>query len=270
MSAIKIRSLSHTYTKNDGALVHALTHINLAVVPGEFVAIVGPSGCGKSTLLSIVAGVIEPTEGSIAIEGESVSNAIRHRRLGLVFQDPVLLSWRDTKDNIRLPLELAGLLQDADSRTQSMIDLVRLQGFEHGYPKELSGGMRSRVAIARALVLSPAILLMDEPFGSLDEITTHVLNIELLRLWQERRPTVLFVTHSITQAAFLADRVVVLSARPGQIIDEVPVTLPRPRATETLNSRAFFDLTASVRHVLGLDSKINETIASDGRPENDK
>jgi NitT/TauT family transport system ATP-binding protein len=192
-----------------------------------------------------------------------VSNAVRHRRLGLVFQDPVLLSWRDVKGNIQLPLELAGLLQDADSHIQSLIDLVRLQGFEHSYPKELSGGMRSRVAIARALVLSPAILLMDEPFGSLDEITTHVLNIELLRLWQERRPTVLFVTHSITQAVFLADRVIVLSPRPGRVIEEIPVTLPRPRTAETLSSRAFFDLTASVRNVLGLDSKINETIAHD-------
>lgn len=246
-SDVQIRDLSHTYVSRGGASVRALDNINLTILNGEFIAVVGPSGCGKSTLLNIIAGLLKPSEGSVLVDGATVADALRRRQLGLVFQDPVLLPWRDTKGNIQLPLELAHLLEQRKHQVQALIDSVMLRGFEHSYPRELSGGMRSRVAIARALVLSPSLLLMDEPFGSLDEITAHNLNLELLRIWEERKPTVLFVTHSISQAVFMADRVIVLSPRPGRVLNDVRVDIPRPRTSETLGSQHFVELNMLVR-----------------------
>lgn len=256
-SAVKIEDLSHIYIRKDGSSLQALTDINLTIPKGQFLAIVGPSGCGKSTLLNLIAGLIEPGKGRISIEGEPVSSALRAKKLAMVFQDPVLLPWRNTISNIQLPLELAGISKDAATKAQEQVRLVMLEGFERSYPKELSGGMRSRVAIARALVLSPSILLMDEPFGSLDEITAYNLNIELLRIWEARKPTIVFVTHSISQAVFLADRVLVLSPRPGHIVGDIVITLQRPRPVDALSSKEFVDLNIAVRRSLNLNSVIN-------------
>lgn len=249
-NVIEIRDLSHTYTRGDGVPVQALDDINLTIPRGEFIALVGPSGCGKSTLLNLLAGLLVPSTGSILIENSSVTEAVRNKRIGFVFQDPVLLPWRDTKSNIQLPLELSGSSKDDQNQIQALINLVMLKGFEHSYPRELSGGMRSRVAIARALILSPSILLMDEPFGSLDEITAHNLNTEVLRIWQERKPTIIFVTHSISQAVFMANQVIVLSQRPGHIVKEIAIDLPRPRTSETLSLQRFVEVNTLVRQEL--------------------
>jgi NitT/TauT family transport system ATP-binding protein len=249
-SAITIQNLSHTYVTDDGQPRPALALINLTIKPKEFVAIVGPSGCGKSTLINLIAGLMEPTSGTISVDGAPVLEARKERKLGLVFQDPVLLPWRDITENIRLPLELSGLRNGQREEVQTLINLVMLGGFEHNFPRELSGGMRSRVALARALVLSPTILLMDEPFGSLDEITAHSLNRELLKIWAERRPTIVLVTHSISQAVFMADRVITLSSRPGSILRETAVDLPRPRTSDTLALAHFVELNTEVRQGL--------------------
>jgi NitT/TauT family transport system ATP-binding protein len=256
--AIKIRGLSHYYRRNDGSTTFALKNINLKIPQGQFIAIVGPSGSGKSTLLNLIAGLIKPSNGKISIEDAPVSIALRAKRLAMVFQDPVLLPWRDTLGNIQLPLELAGMFsEDAVTKAKEQVRLVMLEGFERSYPKELSGGMRSRVAIARALVLSPSILLMDEPFGSLDEITAYNLNMELLRIWEDRKPTIVFVTHSISQAVFLSDRVLVFSPRPGHIVGDISITLQRPRTPDTLSSKNFVDLNIAVRRSLNLNLVIN-------------
>lgn len=260
-SAVRIEDLSHTYIREDGSSIQALANINLTIPKGQFIAVVGPSGCGKSTLLNLIAGLIEPSKGKISIEGAPVSNALQAKRLAMVFQDPILLPWRDTIGNIQLPLELAGISRDAAIKAQEQVRLVMLEGFERGYPKELSGGMRSRVAIARALVLSPSILLMDEPFGSLDEITAYNLNIELLRIWEARKPTIVFVTHSISQAVFLADRVLVFSPRPGHIVEDMAITLQRPRTPDTLSSKEFVDLSILIRRSLNLKSVLNMKIS---------
>jgi NitT/TauT family transport system ATP-binding protein len=249
-TAVKLSNIGQTYASN-GAPVRALSHVNTYIDVGEFVAIIGPSGCGKTTLLNIVAGLLAPTEGDVAVEDGAPSDALARRRMGLVFQDPALLHWRTAEQNVRLPLELLGEDTRGDSPVSSLFSLMRLDGFERNYPRELSGGMKSRVAIARALATSPAILLMDEPFGSLDELTAHALNLELLRIWTELHPTVVLVTHSISQAVFMSDRVLIMSPRPGTIIADVPIDLPRPRTDETLVSPQFADLTAAIRETLG-------------------
>jgi NitT/TauT family transport system ATP-binding protein len=247
-NAVQVRALSHSYPRSQGGQIEALQKIDLTVATGEFVALVGPSGSGKSTLLNSIAGIVQPVQGMVSVQGQPLREALRLRILGLVLQDPALFPWRNTEENIRLPLEIAGVSDD--NKIQAMIDLVMLRGFEKSYPRELSGGMRSRVAIARALVLSPVVLLMDEPFGSLDEMTAHALNQELLRLWHEQNLAILLVTHSISQAVFMADRILVLSSRPGRIMAEIVIDLPRPRTTATLASERFTELTARVRKVL--------------------
>ena len=250
--AVEIQGVSHIYGQNNGAPIRALADINLTIYNGDFVSIVGPSGCGKSTLLSIIAGLLQPGEGYVLIEEASVEEALRRRRLAMVFQDPVLLPWRTTQENIQLPLELSASLPIDARQIQAQIKSVMLQGFESRFPKELSGGMRSRVAIARALVLSPSVLLMDEPFGSLDELTAQNLNLELLRIWEEQHPTIILVTHSISQAVFMSDRVIVLSPRPGRIVEDVNIDLPRPRTENTLSSERFLELSAIVRRALSV------------------
>ena len=230
--------------------MEALAGVDLSVRQGEFVAIVGPSGCGKSTLLACIAGLTQPTAGAIFVEERPPAEALRRKRFGLVFQDPCLLSWRTVRENIRLPLELADKDTRRQDSVQELINSVLLQGFEESYPRELSGGMRSRVAIARALELSPAIVLMDEPFGALDEMTSHVLNVEILQIWAERKPTVVLVTHSTSQAVFVADRVVVLTERPGHVSGIIDINLKRPRKSSTTKSVEFFELVAAVREAL--------------------
>ncbi len=203
----------------------ALQDIDLAVAPGAFVSLLGPSGCGKSTLLRIVAGLTPPSSGRVAWDGEGVAVSI-----GFVFQEPTLMPWASVWDNVYLPLRLAGKSRSAvRDRVESMIAAVGLSGFERVYPRELSGGMRMRASIARALVTEPRLLLLDEPFAALDEITRFKLNEDLLRLWRERRCTILFVTHSVYESVFLSNRIVVITPRPGRIAEEVPIDLPYPR-----------------------------------------
>jgi len=212
--------------------------VSLTVRDHEFVALVGPSGCGKSTLLRLVADLDVPTTGTIEVAGEPPASARRHRSFGVVFQDPVLLPWLDVLANVRLPLEVvAGVGESADPL--ALLELVGLQRFAHARTWQLSGGMRQRAAIARALILRPRILLLDEPFGALDEITRQRMNVELLRIWSERRTAALMVTHSIAEAVFLADRVLVMSPQPGRIVAEERVPLSRPRTFDTLSSPDF-------------------------------
>ena len=234
-----------------GQQVEAVAQMSFAVAKGEFVSLVGPSGCGKSTLLNLVADILPPTRGTIEIEGGSPHEARRRRSFGMVFQDPVLLPWRSALDNVALPLEIApSRAAHSFKSPRDLIRLVGLEKFEQALPWQLSGGMKQRVAIARALVLNPTVLLLDEPFGALDEITRQRLNIDLLRIWRESSTTALLVTHSISEAVLLSDRVLVLSPRPARVVRDVVVTLPRPRTLAMLHSQAFFDLMAETTSAL--------------------
>ena len=216
----------------------------------EFVALVGPSGCGKSTLLRLVSDLDVPTSGVIAVGGEPPGSARRHRLFGVVFQDPVLLPWLDVLANVSLPLEVARGDAVDQAAPAALLDLVGLGRFAHARTWQLSGGMRQRAAIARALVLRPRILLLDEPFGALDEITRQRMNVELLRIWSQRPTAALMVTHSIGEAVFLADRVLVMSPQPGRIAAEEAVPLPRPRTFETLASPDFLGCVSRVTKLL--------------------
>ncbi len=245
-------------TKSFGAgAVTAIEGIDLDVRPGEFVSRIGPSGCGKSTLLRIIGDLVEPTSGEVVVNGKSARQARLDRDYGIVFQDAVLYDWRTAARNIAMPLEL--LKWDRAKRAErvaEMIELVELQGFADHHPWQLSGGMQQRVSIARALSFSPALLLMDEPFGALDEMTRERLNAELLRIWQASGSTIVFVTHSISEAVFLSTRVVVMSRRPGRIAAIVDVDLPQPRNADTREEPRFFELVTEVRDRLregGLD-----------------
>jgi NitT/TauT family transport system ATP-binding protein len=245
-------------TKSFGAGgVTALQAIDLDIQPGEFVSLIGPSGCGKSTLLRIVGNLVEPTSGEVVVNGKTARQARLDRDYGIVFQDAVLYDWRTVSKNIALPLELMGFERAAiTGRVRELMRLVELEGFEKHHPWQLSGGMQQRVSIARALSFSPALLLMDEPFGALDEMTRERLNLELLRIWEGIGSTVLFVTHSIAEAVYLSTRVVVMSRRPGRIAAIVDVDLPQPRNADTREQPRFFELVTAVRDRLregGLD-----------------
>ncbi|HQE92830.1 MAG TPA: ABC transporter ATP-binding protein [Anaerolineae bacterium] len=229
---LQIRHLSASFRGYQGDL-SALDDVSFDVARGEFVCLIGPSGCGKSTLLRIAAGLLQPTRGEVLLEGKPHSTP--HKRVGLVFQQPALLPWRTVADNIALPLEMEGLpARDIRARTDALLAQVGLSGFEAEYPIHLSGGMAQRTAMARALAQNPEVLLLDEPFGALDALTRERMAVELLRLWERDKRTVLMVTHSVEEAALLSDRVIVLSARPGRVVDNVNVTLPRPRSAALL------------------------------------
>ena len=235
---VSLRGVTHRFG-TDGAGLLALAEVDLEVPDGQFVVVVGPSGCGKSTLLSLVAGLREPSGGGVWCDGERIT-APMPRKVGMVFQEANLLPWLSAIDNVAFPLKLRGIPK-AERRAGAarMLTLTGLAGFEDKLPHQLSGGMKQRVAIARGLVQDPAVLLMDEPFASLDEQTRMLLGDELLRIWSETRKTVIFVTHSLNEAVYLADRVVVLSPRPGRIVDDVTVDLPRPRSFAMTSTERF-------------------------------
>jgi NitT/TauT family transport system ATP-binding protein len=231
--------------------VTALDGIDLTLEQGSFLTVLGPSGCGKSTLLRVLADLIAPTAGTVEILGTRPSAARQRRDIGFVFQDAALLPWRSVLDNVRLPLEVGGAAPRPARRTpEELIALVGLAGWEDALPHQLSGGMRQRVSIARALVNDPRLLLMDEPFGALDEITRDRLNEELLKIWMETKTTIVFVTHSIHEAAFLSQAVLLLAARPGRIRSLVPVDFPYPRDTAMRETTEFMALLARLRGVL--------------------
>ncbi len=245
--------LAHVSKRFDGGpgRTAALDDITLTVGAGEFVSLIGPSGCGKSTLLRIIGDLIAPTEGRVRVNAKSPRDARLSRDYGIVFQSPVLYDWRTVRRNVELPLEVMGLShEERTGRAEKMLALVGLQQFSTHYPWQLSGGMQQRVSIARALSFSPPILLMDEPFGALDELTRERMNQELLTIWSQTHNTVVFVTHSIPEAVFLSTRVVVLSPRPGRIEQIVEVDLPHPRTAATREDPRFFTLVTRVREAL--------------------
>jgi len=247
---LDIRDLYTSFSGTQGDL-DALEGCSLQLTRGEFVCLIGPSGCGKSTLLRIVAGLLTPTAGEVWLEGAALSAP--GRRVGLVFQQPTLLPWRTVYGNIALPLELAGQPTAAiQQATRDLIAMVGLIGFEENYPRQLSGGMAQRAAIARALAQNPEILLLDEPFASLDALTRERMAVELLRIWQQFQRTVLMVTHNVEEAVLLADRVMVMSARPGRVVDIVPVNLPRPRAPSLLTAPELQTIARRLRQSLCL------------------
>jgi NitT/TauT family transport system ATP-binding protein len=232
---IALRDVAKVYTARDGNDVRAVDSVSADIAAGEFIAILGPSGCGKSTLMMMIAGLLPPTEGRIAFQGHPIEEP--QDDFGIVFQDPVLLPWRTVRQNVALPAEVKGMhAGKRKAAVQEMIDLVGLGGFEGKFPHELSGGMQQRVAIARALVLRPSLLLMDEPFGALDAMTREQMNLELQRISVEAGTTVIFVTHSIPEAAFLADRVFVMSGRPSTVRDIVTIDRARPRPISLMTS----------------------------------
>jgi NitT/TauT family transport system ATP-binding protein len=247
---IEARDLSMIY-RGRGVETVALQGADLAVAEGEFISLIGPSGCGKTTLLRLIADLIQPTSGVLTVAGKDPRQARLDREYGYVFQAPVLYDWRTVLKNVMLPLEIMGYPRaERRARAARLLAMVGLRDFHHQHPWELSGGMQQRVSIARALAFDPKLLLMDEPFGALDEITRETMNLELLRIWQETGKTVVFVTHSIPEAVFLSSRIVVMTPRPGKIDRLIPVDLPYPRDETTRGSSRFFELATQVRESL--------------------
>ena len=257
---VLLQDIDKTFGEGASSQVHALKQINLQVEKNEFISLIGPSGCGKSTLLRVVGDLVQPSAGAATVNGKSARQARLDQDYGIVFQAATLYDWRTVAKNVQLPLELMQYSRAEKERlTQAMLALVELSDFAAHYPWQLSGGMQQRVAIARALAFEPSILLMDEPFGALDEMTRERLNLELLNIWRKTETTVLFVTHSITEAVFLSTRVMVMSARPGRLTADIAIDLPQPRNTETRSSVRFFELETTVRKAL----RISESAAGE-------
>ncbi len=242
---LRVDGVAHTFSA-PGSTIDALGPVTFQVRSGSFVSLVGPSGCGKSTLLRIIAGLLIPTRGTVSLDGQVIQGP--HRRVGLVFQQSNLMPWRSVLDNVMLPLELSGVDQSArQAQAAAVLAQVGLSDFAQAYPAELSGGMAQRVAIGRALIHDPDVLLLDEPFGALDALTREQMQVELMRLWAAERKIALMVTHSITEAVFVSDQVLVMSQRPGQIKAEFDVPLPRPRNFDMVHDAAFGALVHRIR-----------------------
>jgi len=249
-SVVRVRGLDKVFGAGADR-TPALRDIDLEIPKGAFVSLIGPSGCGKSTLLRLIGDLTQPSAGTIEVNGKTAHRARLDRDYGMVFQAPVLFDWRTVQGNVELPLEVSAKDRAARAdRARAMLALVELTGFERRYPWQLSGGMQQRVAIARALSFEPAILLMDEPFGALDEMTRERLNLELLRIWKQTGTTTVFVTHSIPEAVFLSTHVAVMSARPGRILEVIPVDLPQPRNDLTREDERYFGFIKRVRERL--------------------
>ena len=250
-SVVEIAGVNKVFEAAGGGRTSALENIDLAIAADEFISLIGPSGCGKSTLLRLIGDLTSPTSGTVMVNGKPARQARLDRDYGIVFQAPVLFDWRTVQANVALPLEVKGTpAAERDERVRSMLELVELKDFARHYPYQLSGGMQQRVSIARALSLEPSILLMDEPFGALDEMTRERLNAEVQRIWHETGTTIVFVTHSIPEAVFLSSRVVVMSPRPGRIVRLIDVDLPRPRTDDTRETARYFELITEVRETL--------------------
>ena len=242
MPAIEIKNITKVYTSDDNQEIHALQDINLKINDSEFVCVVGPSGCGKSTLLEIVAGLLKATGGEILLDGQKVNGTSRD--IGVVFQDPSLFPWREVQKNIAFGMEIANVpKEEQKKRLKKYTNMVNLNGFEHKYPSQLSGGMRQRVGIARTLAMEPKVILMDEPFSAVDHLTRCTLQEELIQIWEQEKKTILFVTHDINEAVFLANRVVLLSTRPGQIQKIYDIPYPQRR---NRNDKALFEIAAQI------------------------
>jgi NitT/TauT family transport system ATP-binding protein len=247
---VQVDQVSLDFATKDG-IVSALSEVDLSIEKGEFVSFIGPSGCGKTTLMRVLADLETPTAGQVRVNGMTPAQARQERAYGYVFQAPALLPWRTVQDNVMLPLEIMGKSKAQQLQlAQQYLQLVNLTGFENKFPWQLSGGMQQRVSIARALSVEPQLLFMDEPFGALDEITRDHLNEQLLRLWQQTQKTVVFVTHSIPEAVFLSSRIVVMSPRPGRIIDVIDCNLPLDRTLDIRETKEFLAIAHRVRQGL--------------------
>lgn len=250
--AIALRGISKTYTAKGRPNTLALDDISLDVAEGEFVALVGPSGCGKSTLLKLISGLLSPTSGSIEVFNHTVTRPLPS--VGIVFQSPVLMKWRTVFQNVMLPLEVMGTMNESShDRVMSLLELAGIRDFAHSYPRELSGGMQQRVSICRALVHNPPLLLLDEPFGALDAMTRSQMNMDLARIWAQTRKTTVLITHSVSEAVFLADRVIVMSARPGRITEIVDVEIPHPRTVDVRGQPKFGELVQQIGRHIGFE-----------------
>ena len=244
------RGLRKQYDTREGARITALEEVSVSLADGEFVSVVGPSGCGKSTMMKLIAGIVKPSAGEIIYRGQVVTRA--QRGMGVVFQSPVLLPWLTVLENVLVPIRVLRLDRaPAIARARELLELVGLTGFESKYPSELSGGMQQRVGIVRSLIHDPGLLLMDEPFGALDALTRERMSLALQRIWLANRKTVFFITHSILEAVFLSDRVIVMSARPGRILQEFTIPFPRPRDFDLTSTAEFGDFAREIRHLLG-------------------
>ena len=251
---VSLEGVTRSFVTRAGATVTALEDVSLAIERDQFVTFVGPSGCGKTTLMKLVGGIIAPTRGEVRLNGAVLARP--SRKVGMVFQRPVLLPWCSVLDNVLFPLKMLGWpVAPRMPEAQKLIDLVGLHGFEHALPRELSGGMQQRVSICRALIYDPEVLLMDEPFAALDAMMREDLGFELLRIWNEKRKTVVFVTHSISEAVMLADRVIVMTARPGRVVMDVEITLPRPRMPATEFTDGFQELVHTIKSAVYAEAR---------------
>lgn len=249
-AVIRVEGLYKVFYPDTGPLM-ALRDVTLDIAPGEFITVVGPSGCGKSTLLNVIAGLLQPTHGQVLLEGKPVREPSRH--IGVMFQSPVLFAWRTVLENVLLPIEIFGLKKD--EYRQRAVDLlvdVGLEGWADSYPSQLSGGMQQRASLSRVLLYDPDVLLLDEPFGALDEFTREAMNLELLALWSRTRKTIALVTHNINEAVFLSDRVVVMTPRPGEVARVISIDLPRPRKREVMKTPRYAELVFEIRELLGV------------------